>query len=47
LKITAVALVLAIIDSTLAKSRFFALPDLLGMASLLALTGLALQVLLP
>jgi formate hydrogenlyase subunit 4 len=47
LKITAVALALAIVDSTLAKSRFFALPDLLGVASLLAITGLAIQVLLP
>jgi len=46
-KILAVAQVLAIIDSMLAKSRFFALPDLLGLASLLALTGLAIQVLLP
>ena len=38
--------ILALLDASIAKMRLFALPDLLGMASLLALTGLAAQILL-
>ena len=39
--------VLAVLDSSVAKMRILGLPDLLGLASLLALTGLAMQVLMP
>jgi formate hydrogenlyase subunit 4 len=38
---------LAIMDASIAKARLLTLPDLLGLASLLALAGLGLQVLLP
>jgi formate hydrogenlyase subunit 4 len=38
---------LALLDGTIAKARIMALPDFLGLASLLALTGLGIRVLLP
>jgi formate hydrogenlyase subunit 4 len=38
--------VLALLDSSIAKMRILALPDLLGIASLLALTGLAARIVL-
>ena len=38
---------LAFVDASIAKVRILELPDLLGLASLLALAGLAVQVLLP
>jgi formate hydrogenlyase subunit 4 len=38
--------VLALLDSSIAKMRILALPDLLGLASLLALTGLAARIVL-
>ena len=37
---------LALLDATMAKARILALPDLLGLASLLALTGLGARLLL-
>ena len=37
---------LALLDATMVKARILALPDLLGLASLLALTGLGAQLLL-
>ena len=37
---------LALLDATMAKARILALPDLLGLASLLALTGLGVRLLL-
>ncbi len=37
---------LALLDATVAKARILALPDLLGLASLLALTGLGARLLL-
>jgi formate hydrogenlyase subunit 4 len=46
-KLLVVAQGLALLDASVAKMRLFALPELLGLASLLALTGLALQVLMP
>ena len=46
-KLVVVAQGLALLDATVAKKRILALPDLLGLASLLALTGLAMQVLMP
>jgi formate hydrogenlyase subunit 4 len=46
-KMLVIGQVLAILDSALAKMRIMGLPDLLGLASLLALTGLAIQVLMP
>jgi hypothetical protein len=39
--------VLAVVDASIAKARFLEMPDLLGLASLLALAGLAIRVLLP
>ena len=38
---------LALIDATIAKARIMAMPDFLGLASLLALTGLGIRVLMP
>jgi formate hydrogenlyase subunit 4 len=38
---------LALLDASIAKGRILEMPDLLGLASLLALAGLAIQVLLP
>ena len=38
---------LALLDASVAKARILDMPDLLGLASLLALAGLAIQVLLP
>jgi formate hydrogenlyase subunit 4 len=46
-KMLVVGQVLAVVDSSIAKARILALPDLLGLASLLALAGLGIQVLLP
>ena len=46
-KLLAVAQGLAILDAVMAKMRILAVPDVLGLASLLALTGLAMQVLMP
>jgi hypothetical protein len=45
--VAAVAQALAVLDATLAKMRILELPDLLGLASLLAVIGLGLQVLMP
>jgi formate hydrogenlyase subunit 4 len=47
LKLLAVGQVLALLDATVAKMRILELPDLLGLASLLALSGLGMRVLLP
>jgi formate hydrogenlyase subunit 4 len=46
-KLFVIGQVLALLDGSVAKLRILGLPDLLGLASLLALTGLAMQVLLP
>ncbi len=46
-KLLVVGQVLALLDGSVAKLRLLRLPDLLGLASLLALTGLAVRVLLP
>jgi formate hydrogenlyase subunit 4 len=46
-KMLVVGQVLALLDGSLAKARIMALPDLLGLASLIALSGLGIQVLLP
>ncbi len=46
-KLALVAQGLALLDATMAKMRLLLLPDLLGLAALLALTGLAMQVLMP
>jgi formate hydrogenlyase subunit 4 len=46
-KLFVVGQILALLDGSVAKMRILGLPDLLGLASLLALTGLAMQVLLP
>ena len=46
-KLFVVGQILALLDGSVAKMRILGLPDLLGLASLLALTGLAIQVLLP
>ena len=47
LKLFIVGQALALLDATVAKMRILALPDLLGLASLLALTGIGMRVLLP
>jgi formate hydrogenlyase subunit 4 len=47
LKILVIAQGLALLDATVAKARLTAMPDILGLASLLALTGLCITVLLP
>ncbi|HEX7491946.1 MAG TPA: NADH-quinone oxidoreductase subunit H [Candidatus Limnocylindrales bacterium] len=46
-KMLVVGQALALLDGSLAKARIMSLPDLLGLASLLALSGLGIQVLLP
>jgi formate hydrogenlyase subunit 4 len=46
-KMLVIGQVLALLDGSLAKMRIMGLPDLLGLASLLALSGLGIQVLLP
>jgi formate hydrogenlyase subunit 4 len=46
-KMLIIGQVLAILDSAVAKMRIMGLPDLLGLAALLALSGLGLQVLMP
>jgi formate hydrogenlyase subunit 4 len=46
-KMLLVGQALALIDASMAKARILTLPDLLGMASLLALAGIGIQVLLP
>jgi len=38
---------LALLDSSVAKFRLLRLPDLFGLASLLAITGLAIRMLMP
>jgi hypothetical protein len=38
---------LALLDASVARARILTLPDLLGLASVLALAGLGIQVLLP
>jgi formate hydrogenlyase subunit 4 len=45
-KVLAIGQGLALLDASVAKLRILALPDLLGMASVLALTGLAARILL-
>lgn len=45
-KVFAVGQGLALLDATMTKARILALPDLLGLASLLALTGLGARILL-
>jgi formate hydrogenlyase subunit 4 len=47
LKLLAVGQGLALVDATVAKRRILAVPDLLGIASLLALTGLGMRILQP
>jgi formate hydrogenlyase subunit 4 len=46
-KMLVVGQALALLDGSIAKFRLLRIPDLLGLASLLALTGLAIQMLLP
>lgn len=46
-KMLVVGQALALLDGSIAKFRLLRVPDLLGLASLLAITGLAIQVLLP
>jgi formate hydrogenlyase subunit 4 len=45
-KLLLIGQVLALLDATVAKMRILALPDLIGAASLLALAGLGMQLLL-
>jgi formate hydrogenlyase subunit 4 len=45
-KLVVAGQVLALLDASVAKLRILALPDLLGLASLLALTGLGARILL-
>jgi formate hydrogenlyase subunit 4 len=45
-KLLLVGQVLALLDASVAKLRILALPDLIGMASILALTGLGARILL-
>ncbi len=45
-KLLVVGQALALLDASVAKMRLLALPDLLGMASLLGLTGIAARILL-
>lgn len=47
LKLVLAAVVLGVLDATLAKFRILALPGLLGMASILAVIGLATRLWLP
>ena len=46
-KMLVVGQALALVDASVAKARILTMPDLLGMASLLALAGIGIQVLLP
>jgi len=46
-KMLVVGQALALLDGSIAKFRLLRVPDLLGLASLLALTGLAMRMLLP
>jgi formate hydrogenlyase subunit 4 len=46
-KMLVIGQVLALLDASIAKARILTLPDLLGLASLLALAGFGMQVLLP
>jgi formate hydrogenlyase subunit 4 len=46
-KMLVIGQALALLDGTIAKFRLLRVPDLLGLATLLALTGLAMQMLLP
>jgi formate hydrogenlyase subunit 4 len=46
-KMLVVGQALALLDGSIAKFKLLRVPDLLGLASLLALTGLAIQMLLP
>jgi formate hydrogenlyase subunit 4 len=46
MKLLVVGQALALLDASVAKMRILALPDLLGMASLLALTGIAARIVL-
>lgn len=46
-KMLVIGQVLALLDASMAKARILTLPDLLGLASLLALVGIGMQVLLP
>ena len=46
-KMLVVGQALALLDGSIAKFKLLRVPDLLGLASLLALTGLAMQMLLP
>ena len=46
-KMFLVGQVLALLDASIAKARILTLPDLLSLASLLALAGIGMQVLLP
>ncbi len=47
LKLLVVGQGLALVDASVAKMRILAIPDVLGLAALLALTGLGMRVLLP
>lgn len=47
LKLFAVGQALALLDATIAKARILALPDVIGLAALLALTGLGARLILP
>jgi formate hydrogenlyase subunit 4 len=46
-KLFAAGQALALLDATMAKFRLLRLPDLFGLAALLAVTGLAIRMLLP
>jgi len=46
-KMLVIGQALALLDGSVAKFRLLRVPDLLGLATLLALTGLAMQMLLP
>jgi formate hydrogenlyase subunit 4 len=46
-KMLVIGQALALLDATIAKARIMTMPDLLGLASLLAIAGLGMQVLLP
>lgn len=46
-KMLVIGQLLALLDASIAKARILTLPDLLGLASLLALAGIGMQVLLP
>jgi formate hydrogenlyase subunit 4 len=46
-KMLVIGQALALLDASVARARILTLPDLLGLASVLALAGLGIQVLLP